>query len=120
MRCCACLTERRIPADTVFAVSWSRSSGDTVASGAADDRAFLWRVSRPTVKVCLAILPLAVSPHFNVESNLCMQRGIWSAASQAGAEDGYTCELRGHTDTVSATAFSSDGSLLATAGLDGM
>ena len=44
---------------------------------------------------------------------------ILPMATQAGAEDGYTCELRGHTDTVSATAFSNDGSLLATAGLDG-
>ena len=32
-------------ADSVFAVSWNRRSGDTVASGGADDRAFLWRVS---------------------------------------------------------------------------
>lgn len=38
---------------------------------------------------------------------------------QAGATDGATCELRGHTDTVASAGFSSDGSLLATSGLDG-
>ena len=56
----------------------------------------------------------------DTESNVVLRKSCCPPAFQAGAQDGYTCELRGHTDTVSATAFSGDGSLLATAGLDGM
>ncbi len=77
-----------------------------MASGGADDRAFLWRVSIAALHHTRTLLR-----HLRFTSQ--------AASPQAGAEDGYTCELRGHTDTVSATAFSSDGSLLATAGLDG-
>ena len=46
-----CISDQAVTcADSVFAVSWSRRSGDTVASGGADDRAFLWRVRR--IQLC--------------------------------------------------------------------
>lgn len=69
----------------VYAAAWHPTAPDTVATGGADDRAFIWRVGQ-------------------------------DAYEESG---GAVLELAGHTDTVAAIAFSTDGTLLATGGMDG-
>jgi ribosome assembly protein SQT1 len=69
----------------VYAVAWSPASPDLVATGGADDRAFLWRVGQDAYE----------------------------------ETRGAVLELSGHADTVSALAFSADGAMLASGGMDG-
>lgn len=69
----------------VYAAAWHPSAGDLVATGGADDRAFLWRVGQDAYE----------------------------------ETQGEVKELSGHTDTVASLAFSHDGTLLATGGMDG-
>ena len=68
----------------VYAVAWSPTSPDLVATGGSDDRAFIWRVGEDAYM----------------------------------ETQGAVLELAGHTDTVCALAFSSDGTLLASGGMD--
>ncbi|KDD74865.1 hypothetical protein H632_c1024p0, partial [Helicosporidium sp. ATCC 50920] len=70
----------------VYAAAWHPSAGDLVATGGADDRAFLWRVGQDAYE----------------------------------ETQGEVKELSGHTDTVASLAFSHDGTLLATGGMDGL
>ena len=70
----------------VYAVAWSPTVADLVATGGGDDRAFLWRVGEAAFM----------------------------------ENQGDVKELRGHTDTVTALAFSADGSMIASGGMDGI
>lgn len=69
----------------VYSVAWSPRQADLVATGGADDRAYIWRVGQEAFE----------------------------------ATGGAVLELSGHTDTVSALAFSADGASLASGGMDG-
>lgn len=69
----------------MYSVAWSPTAADVVATGGADDTAYIWRVGQ-------------------------------EAFEQTG---GAVLELSGHSDTVSALAFSADGSTLASGGMDG-
>lgn len=71
--------------EPVYAVAWSPTGSDVVASGGGDDRAFVWQVGEDAYM----------------------------------ETQGATFELTGHTDSVIALAFSSDGTLLASGGMDG-
>ena len=76
----------------VFSCAWSPTDGAVFATGGGDDAAFLHRVSDAAQRTRTSSAPpAAVTSH----------------------------ALRGHTDTVSGLAFNHDGSLLASAGLDG-
>ena len=81
--------------DSVDAVAWSPGAGGPVASGGGDDRAFL--LLPPTSAAAAA----------------------GAAAGPLGFGFGGAAELAGHGDSVAAVAFSADGSLLATGGLEG-
>lgn len=76
----------------VFSCAWSPTDGAVFATGGGDDAAFLHRVSDAAQRT-----PTSSAPPAAVTSHA----------------------LRGHTDTVSGLAFNHDGSLLASAGLDG-
>lgn len=69
----------------MYAVAWNPARPDVVATGGADDTAFIWRVGQ-------------------------------DAFEETG---GAFLQLQGHTDTVASLAFSSDGTLLASGGMDG-
>ena len=76
----------------VFSCAWSPTDGAVFATGGGDDAAFLHRVSDAAQRTRTSSAPpAAVTSH----------------------------ALRGHTDTVAGLAFNHDGSLLASAGLDG-
>ena len=76
-----------------FSCAWSPTDGAVFATGGGDDAAFLHRVSDGAA-----------------------QRTRTSSAPPAAVT---SHALRGHTDTVAGLAFNHDGSLLASAGLDG-
>ena len=67
-------------------MAWNPARPDVVATGGADDTAFIWRVGQ-------------------------------DAYEETG---GAFLHLEGHTDTVASLAFSSDGALLASGGMDGV
>lgn len=98
-------------ADAVFAVAWNAASPGTVASGSADDTVYMFQV-------CLLAQPHDQHVH---SVAVCHSVRMITVSSAHALQAGGTTEqrLEGHTDTVASLAFSSDGSKLATGGLDG-
>jgi WD40 repeat protein len=94
--------------DAVFAVAWNAASPTIVASGSADDTVYLFQVCMPE------------SYALDLFTSLLL-RSLRPVPGAYAPQAGGTTEqrLEGHTDTVACLAFSSDGSMLASGGLDG-
>ena len=92
----------------MFAVAWNAASPTIVASGSADDTVYLFQVCMPE------------SYALDLFTSLLL-RSLRPVPGAYAPQAGGTTEqrLEGHTDTVACLAFSSDGSMLASGGLDG-
>lgn len=99
-------------ADAVFSVAWSPAVQGLVATGGGDDRAFLWRVGTSDGTVELGG-DRDDDDDEDAEANA-------NGAAAAATKEKKQQQHRRHTDSVVSLAFSTDGSLLASGGLDGL
>ena len=105
--------------DAVFAVAWNPAVQGSVATGGGDDRAFLWRVGTADGTV-----ELGGDRDDDDDGDGAGQANGNGNGGGAGEkkqqQQHHQQQRRRHTDSVVSLAFSPDGSLLASGGLDGV
>ena len=105
--------------DSVYSVAMHRDTANEirVITGAGDDTAMLWRVSILDASDA-SIQP--VEPQTAADSTAPPPVPFSETSASLNAMATSISILGGHTDSVAAVAFSSDGTLCATGGLDGL
>lgn len=101
--------------DAVFSVAWSPAVQGSVATGGGDDRAFLWRVGTSDGTV-----ELGGDRDDDEDDDAEDAEANASGAAAKKQQQQQQQQPRRHTDSVVSLAFSPDGSLIASGGLDGL